>query len=274
MSFRVKRELCEVCGKTVYAQERMAADSKVFHKTCMKCVHCNKTLNLGNYASLEGKYYCKPHFKQLFALKGNYSEGFGEKLPTEKWDQKSPSSSPQVIKKNNDPEPGSQPEIKVDSIQSSKNRNFSSEAADTVQNSPSLSQRMKAFSLENKSNDDSNDSGNDSGSSPSAGRSPKFSVKRELCEVCGKTVYVQERMAADGKVFHKTCMKCVHCNKTLNLGNYASLEGKYYCKPHFKQLFTLKGNYSEGFGEELPTDKWQKKEYVEESNDNQEESNE
>jgi len=32
-------------------------------------------LKLGNYAALEGKFYCKPHFKQLFALKGNYNEG-------------------------------------------------------------------------------------------------------------------------------------------------------------------------------------------------------
>jgi hypothetical protein len=28
-------------------------------------------LELGTYASLEGVYYCKPHFKQLFAAKGN-----------------------------------------------------------------------------------------------------------------------------------------------------------------------------------------------------------
>jgi hypothetical protein len=31
---------------------------------------------LGKFAALEGKFYCKPHFKQLFALKGNYHTGF------------------------------------------------------------------------------------------------------------------------------------------------------------------------------------------------------
>jgi hypothetical protein len=70
-----------------------------------------------------------------------------------------------------------------------------------------------------------------------------------------------ERMAADGVVFHKNCMKCEECKKTLGLGNYASLNGKYYCKPHFKQLFALKGNYSEGFGEEKPTAKWTKRKF-------------
>ena len=32
-----------------------------------------------------GKYYCKPHFKQLFKEKGNYSEGFGGKKLTHEW---------------------------------------------------------------------------------------------------------------------------------------------------------------------------------------------
>lgn len=80
---------CHTCAKTVYAMERMDADGKVFHKTCMKCEHCACRLSLGNYAALNGKYYCKTHFKQLFKTKGNYTEGFGEEDAKKKW-------SPQV----------------------------------------------------------------------------------------------------------------------------------------------------------------------------------
>jgi len=40
---------------------------------------------LGNYASLKGEYYCKPHFKQLFKLRGNYDEGFGGTQHKQKW---------------------------------------------------------------------------------------------------------------------------------------------------------------------------------------------
>lgn len=40
---------------------------------------------MGNYASLHGKIYCKPHFKQLFKSKGNYDEGFGHKQHKELW---------------------------------------------------------------------------------------------------------------------------------------------------------------------------------------------
>jgi hypothetical protein len=32
-----------------------------------------------------GKPYCKPHFKQLFQLKGNYAGGFGELTPEQSW---------------------------------------------------------------------------------------------------------------------------------------------------------------------------------------------
>jgi len=82
--------------------------------------------------------------------------------------------------------------------------------------------------------------------------------KTQKCAACNKTVYVTERLATDLEVFHKMCFKCCHCNNILKLGNYASLEGKYYCKPHFKQLFAVKGNYNEGFGEDKLTTKWEK----------------
>ena len=78
----------------------------------------------------------------------------------------------------------------------------------------------------------------------------------DRCLVCSNRVYFNEKLSADGKIFHKSCFKCNHCKKVLSLGNYASLNGVYYCKPHFKTLFKLKGNYSEGFGLEKPTAAW------------------
>jgi len=94
----------------------------------------------------------------------------------------------------------------------------------------------------------------------SEGKDPK-------CAACGKTAYVTERIATDLEIFHKTCFKCCHCNNILKLGNYASLEGKYYCKPHFKQLFATKGNYNEGFGEDKLTKKWEKEKEKENDKD-------
>lgn len=52
--------------------------------------------SLGNYASLHGRMYCKPHYKQLFKSKGNYDEGFGQKPHKEQWSNKNSSEKTQV----------------------------------------------------------------------------------------------------------------------------------------------------------------------------------
>jgi hypothetical protein len=59
--------------------EKITADDKPYHKTCFRCLHCKRVLSLGNYASLKGDLYCKPHFLQIFKTKGNYTDGFGVK---------------------------------------------------------------------------------------------------------------------------------------------------------------------------------------------------
>jgi len=65
-------EICSVCNKTVYYSERLSADTQIYHKTCFRCSHCNRTLKLGNYCAFENKLFCKPHFIQLFKSKGKY----------------------------------------------------------------------------------------------------------------------------------------------------------------------------------------------------------
>ncbi|TPX56730.1 hypothetical protein PhCBS80983_g04331 [Powellomyces hirtus] len=77
---------------------------------------------------------------------------------------------------------------------------------------------------------------------------PKFGAAPPKCNHCAKPVYLMEQLVLDNNTFHKTCLKCSHCKATLKMGNLASMNGAYYCKPHFKQLFKLKGNYAEGFG--------------------------
>ncbi|CDQ68277.1 unnamed protein product [Oncorhynchus mykiss] len=79
------RETCIACLKTVYPLERLVANTQIFHTSCFRCLHCNTKLSLGNYASLHGNVYCKPHFSQLFKAKGNYDEGFGHRPHKELW---------------------------------------------------------------------------------------------------------------------------------------------------------------------------------------------
>jgi len=84
---------CSVCNKTVYAMEKIEADKKVYHKSCFKCTHCKSILKLGNYTANDGQIYCKPHFLQLFAIKGNYSAGFGLNDHKARWQPSSTSPS-------------------------------------------------------------------------------------------------------------------------------------------------------------------------------------
>jgi hypothetical protein len=93
-SFGSASEKCKYCGKAVYAMEKGEADGMVFHKTCFRCSTCNKMVKMGSYASLEGKIYCKAHFKQLFKLKGNYNEGFGSEQHKHKWDKSKSTGEP------------------------------------------------------------------------------------------------------------------------------------------------------------------------------------
>ncbi|XP_075908590.1 uncharacterized protein LOC116954688 [Petromyzon marinus] len=68
------------------------------------------------------------------------------------------------------------------------------------------------------------------------------------CPGCLKTVYLVDRLVIDGRTYHRRCFRCSHCSSQLSLGNYASLQGRVYCEPHFEQLFKTKGNYEDGFG--------------------------
>mmetsp|Transcript_23649 Transcript_23649/g.26226 ORF Transcript_23649/g.26226 Transcript_23649/m.26226 type:complete len:183 (+) Transcript_23649:2-550(+) len=49
------------------------------------------------------------------------------------------------------------------------------------------------------------------------------------CPTCGKTVYFAERVSALGKVYHKVCLKCVVCSKTLPPGKISNHGDKIYC---------------------------------------------
>ncbi|KAL1809007.1 hypothetical protein ACET3Z_025997 [Daucus carota] len=76
MSFMGTQQKCKVCEKTVYPMELLSADGVDFHKACFRCTHCKGTLKLGNFSSMEGVLYCKPHFEQLFKESGNYNKNF------------------------------------------------------------------------------------------------------------------------------------------------------------------------------------------------------
>ncbi|TPX70050.1 hypothetical protein SpCBS45565_g02003 [Spizellomyces sp. 'palustris'] len=102
---------CFMCQKVVYPMDKLNADDKRRSSITFTSSSSGYLLiafpllllaQLGNYAALNGIFYCKPHFKQLFTLKGNYSDGFkASEAAAQKIDDKqdtpkssSPSNSP------------------------------------------------------------------------------------------------------------------------------------------------------------------------------------
>uniref|UniRef100_T1JBG3 LIM zinc-binding domain-containing protein n=1 Tax=Strigamia maritima TaxID=126957 RepID=T1JBG3_STRMM len=66
-----------------------------------------------------------------------------------------------------------------------------------------------------------------------------------LCRICGRPVFLMDRIKAEKSVFHRTCFRCKECNKQLTVDSYCSHETVLYCKLHFKQLFQPKVNFEE-----------------------------
>jgi len=59
------------------------------------------------------------------------------------------------------------------------------------------------------------------------------------CFICGKTVYLNEQLYAEKKVFHKTCFKCTTCKKVLNATSYKSVDLQIYCHTHYQDAFNI-----------------------------------
>ncbi|EDO32617.1 predicted protein [Nematostella vectensis] len=62
------------------------------------------------------------------------------------------------------------------------------------------------------------------------------------CPSCAKEVYFAEKVTSLGKDWHRACLRCEKCKKTLTCGSHAQHEGKPYCNiPCYSALFGPKG---------------------------------
>uniref|UniRef100_A0A3Q3EV10 Cysteine rich protein 1 n=1 Tax=Labrus bergylta TaxID=56723 RepID=A0A3Q3EV10_9LABR len=64
------------------------------------------------------------------------------------------------------------------------------------------------------------------------------------CPKCQKEVYFAERVTSLGKDWHRPCLKCEKCSKTLSAGSHAEHDGKPYCNnPCYSSMFGPKGEF-------------------------------
>ncbi|KAI4894528.1 hypothetical protein NFI96_005287 [Prochilodus magdalenae] len=65
-----------------------------------------------------------------------------------------------------------------------------------------------------------------------------FSGQPNICPRCSKTVYFAEKVTSLGKDWHRPCLRCERCSKTLAPGSHAEHDGQPYChKPCYAVLF-------------------------------------
>jgi uncharacterized CHY-type Zn-finger protein len=289
--------------------------------------------------------YCKPHFKQLFATKGNYDEGFGKEKHTTKWTPNAapatPGNSFVPVDKVEVEKPAPEKKDTTSSIASRFGKStLNSEKCEKCSKTVYATEKIvieekdgkkvyhkaclrcshcqvvltlgnysamngvtyckphlkQLFATKGNYDEGFGKEKHTTKWEPTANTTPttfvpveKVEVSKDnkpaasseiaskfknisgsnSCDKCGKTVYLTEKVVVEDKdsqkLFHKACLRCTHCQVVLSLGNYASMDGVTYCKPHFKQLFAAKGNYDEGFGKEKLTSKWVEKEEGDES---------
>uniref|UniRef100_A0A4W5P4U8 Cysteine-rich protein 2-like n=1 Tax=Hucho hucho TaxID=62062 RepID=A0A4W5P4U8_9TELE len=188
-------QLTSKCVNATTTSEKVTSLGKDWHKFCLKCERCNKTLNPGGHAEHDGTPYChKPCYAALFGPKGVNIGGAGSYVYEAPVNDTPASVSTET---------GAKPEEKKAHTRGP----------------------VKAASFST------------------------FSGEPSKCPRCSKTVYFAEKVTSLGKDWHRPCLRCERCCKTLAPGSHAEHDGQPYChKPCYATLFGPKGVNTGGVG--------------------------
>eukprot|EP00074_Homo_sapiens_P108687 XP_024305248.1 cysteine-rich protein 2 isoform X1 [Homo sapiens] len=166
---------CPKCDKTVYFAEKVSSLGKDWHKFCLKCERCSKTLTPGGHAEHDGKPFChKPCYATLFGPKGVNIGGAGSYIY-----EKPLAEGPQVTGP-----------IEVPAARAEERK------ASGPPKGPSRASSVTTFTGE-----------------------------PNTCPRCSKKVYFAEKVTSLGKDWHRPCLRCERCGKTLTPGGHAEVRG-------------------------------------------------
>jgi len=261
---------CAKCGKSVYPLEAIAACDKFYHKQCFRCKHCDTVISLKNFAAIAGEPYCKPHYLSLFKTKGNYDsitaedsqssssynssqgfKGFGAVLDGVKDSKKDKLHKVETCDKSA-PVISSDVHIKkVDrhGLLDEVTKEHELKHAETVDKSAPHIENVPIKKIDRNAFLNSIQKGPETPlekPTASSDRSSPVVIRNtniKTCAKCEKTVYPLESLQACDKTYHKACFRCKHCDGALSLKGFATMGDEPYCKPHYQQLFKMKGNY-------------------------------
>jgi cysteine and glycine-rich protein len=188
------------------------AIGKAWHKMCVKCKQCNKSLDSTNLTDKDNEIYCKGCYAKLFGPSGF---GFGA-LHHTKTGKAAVNAPP--------PQPSRAPAAVESKAVPSRAPTYAPPAAAAAASAAPAAGSVSRNPFKAR----------DTGSRPRFGGGEK-------CGVCSKSVYAAERVAGAGQVFHKTCFKCTTCKRSLDSTNLSDRNGVLYCSPCYGKDFGPKG---------------------------------
>ncbi|KDE02225.1 hypothetical protein MVLG_07205 [Microbotryum lychnidis-dioicae p1A1 Lamole] len=223
---------CTYCGKSVYfAEQTIGPAGKIYHKPCLKCSSCGKTLEPGALLDHAGDPYCKACYGKAFGTRGY---GVGGALVADYHD-------PRAVSKN--PSGHSQDVAAASLSASTPNSPFSASQAAPAPDMPCTGPSRMAET----------DSYRPRASLPNmprptvppkpflAGRAsvstPPGRISSDLCPRCQTTVYAAEHVLAAGSKWHKRCLRCAGCSTALASGQLNEKDGEPWCRHCYANKF-------------------------------------
>jgi len=248
---------CKICGKTVYAGEKITFEKETYHVNCFRCTTCNQKMGPDKAILYEGKLYDRRCYQR---------NGFAQKQKKVVW-TKSTTTSTTTSSSGSKKFGGGGVKCTIcgKTVYPAEKTVFEkkiyhngcfkcSKCKKKITTSDCLSDPDSGDLFCRKCAKTSGVTAKQLNStktwkSTGGGGSSKFGGGGTKCALCGKTVYMGEQVVYEKKVYHPKCLKCTTCSKILQPAQTDSFDGKNYCHKCFA---------TGGFAQKQSKVKWKK----------------
>ncbi|KAK3844937.1 MAG: hypothetical protein J3R72DRAFT_397655 [Linnemannia gamsii] len=212
---------CPRCTKSVYSAEQIIGPNGApWHKACFTCRECNRRLDSNILGEHEGEAYCKTCHKKMWGPTGyGYAGGLLGREDPESQFKQSIGRPPSLPKRA--PEPVREP---------TPTQQYHQDEHHAPTTTPKTSYYRSSGLMTPKK------------------MTASFGGGGDICPRCQKTVYhAESALAPGGAKYHKLCLRCVECSKSLDSTNMTDRQGTPYCKTCYSKAWGAKG-YGYGGG--------------------------
>eukprot|EP00842_Homolaphlyctis_polyrhiza_P007033 jgi/Hompol1/919/HPOL_001053-RA len=192
---------CPRCTKPVYFTEQVAGPGGLWHKACLTCKTCNKSLTSTNIADRDKARY-------------GYGGGAGVLSTETKINVLAPVTKPSAPEMQSDDQP-------VD-VKSTITSISATQAAASSSTTPKPASAAPS-------------------SRPSSAAPGKYGGADPCGKCAKAVYFAEQIMGPGNIKYHKMCFKCSTCNKLLDSSSAANKDTTLYCRPCHARQFGPKG---------------------------------